>query len=57
MINTPNINAALHQFAEVIDMPATGLETCARHTGPPLMAANDSKIMTYRQSTFVLHFG
>ena len=42
--------------AEVSVLPATGLETRTRHSGPPLMAANGSSIRTYGTRTLPLHF-
>ena len=38
--------------AEVSVMPATGLETRTQQVGPPLLAANGSKIKTYGKRTF-----
>ena len=43
--------------AEVSVIPASGLDTRTRHSGPPLLAANRSSIRTYGMRALSLRFG
>ena len=42
--------------AEVSVLPATGLDTCTRQPGPPLLATNGSSIRTYGMHKLSFHF-
>ena len=43
--------------AEVSVIPASGLDTRTRHSGPPLLAANRSSIRTYGMRALSVRFG